>query len=145
MMAQEQGLFLLENIYRQYLACRKIKRKTASSLRFEARQELNLLALRDALVDRSYAAGVNATGVTMQLVQLVQLGAAGVRPLVSRAHSRARSRQRAPKHLGEAPASSSAVGKSLQILGFAPAAPALRLTSISAWPATLSCGSGEAR
>ncbi|MBC7379605.1 MAG: group II intron reverse transcriptase domain-containing protein [Burkholderiaceae bacterium] len=56
-MAHEQGLFSLENIYRQYLACRKNKRNTANALRFEARQELNLLALRDALVDRSYVPG----------------------------------------------------------------------------------------
>ncbi len=48
------SLFSLENVYRQYIACRRNKRNTANALRFEARQELNLLALRDALADRSY-------------------------------------------------------------------------------------------
>jgi hypothetical protein len=50
-------LFSLENIVQQYMACRKNKRNTANALRFEARQELNLLALRDALVSRSYEPG----------------------------------------------------------------------------------------
>lgn len=49
--------FSLENVYQQYLVCRKNKRNTANALRFEARQELNLLALCDALVDRSYESG----------------------------------------------------------------------------------------
>ncbi|MEI7465012.1 MAG: RNA-directed DNA polymerase [Burkholderiales bacterium] len=48
------SLFSLENVYRQYIACRRNKRNTANALRFEARQELNLLALRDTLADRSY-------------------------------------------------------------------------------------------
>ncbi|WP_353213397.1 RNA-directed DNA polymerase [Rhodovarius sp.] len=48
------SLFSLENVFRQYMACRRNKRNTANALRFEARQELNLLALRDALADRSY-------------------------------------------------------------------------------------------
>jgi RNA-directed DNA polymerase len=47
-------LFSLENLVRQYLACRRNKRNTANALRFEARQELNLLELREALVARSY-------------------------------------------------------------------------------------------
>jgi hypothetical protein len=42
-------LFSLENIYRQYLACRRGKRNTANALRFETRQEQELLALREAL------------------------------------------------------------------------------------------------
>jgi len=50
----QRTLFSLENVIRQYEACRRHKRNTANALRFEARQELNLLALRDALVDRSY-------------------------------------------------------------------------------------------
>lgn len=50
-------LFSLENIYQQYIACRKNKRNTANALRFEARQELNLLALQEALVSRSYEPG----------------------------------------------------------------------------------------
>jgi RNA-directed DNA polymerase len=47
-------LFSLENIARQYVACRRNKRNTANALRFEARQELNLLRLRDDLVARTY-------------------------------------------------------------------------------------------
>lgn len=47
-------LFSLENLVRQYAACRRNKRNTANALRFEARQELNLLALRDELLARSY-------------------------------------------------------------------------------------------
>ena len=47
-------LFSLENVYLHYIACRRNKRNTANTLRFEVRQELNLLALRDALADRSY-------------------------------------------------------------------------------------------
>ncbi len=47
-------LFSLENIYQQYRACRRNKRNSINALRFEVRQELNLLALRDALVSRSY-------------------------------------------------------------------------------------------
>ncbi len=44
----------LENLYRQYLACRRNKRNTLNALRFEAEQEKNLIALREALLDRSY-------------------------------------------------------------------------------------------
>ena len=51
------SLFSLENLYRQYIACRRNKRNTINALRFEARQELNLLALREALADRSYEPG----------------------------------------------------------------------------------------
>ncbi len=51
------SLFSLENLHRQYLACRRNKRNTINALRFEWRQEANLLALRDALVDRSYQPG----------------------------------------------------------------------------------------
>jgi hypothetical protein len=47
-------LFAYENLYRHYLSCRRNKRNTHNALRFEARQELNLLELRDALEDRSY-------------------------------------------------------------------------------------------
>ena len=34
-----------ENLYRHYLSCRSNNRNTINALRFEARQELNLLAL----------------------------------------------------------------------------------------------------
>ena len=50
-------LFSFENLYQQYLACRRGKRNTANALRFEARQELELLALRDELSSRSYQPG----------------------------------------------------------------------------------------
>lgn len=56
-MTGDEGLFLLANIHRQYIACRRNKRNTVNALRFEARQELNLLELRDALVERSYEPG----------------------------------------------------------------------------------------
>jgi len=48
-------LFSFENLYRQYLACRRNKRNTLNALRFEARHEQNLLDLQDALQSRSYA------------------------------------------------------------------------------------------
>ena len=48
-------LFSFENLYLQYLACRRNKRNTLNALEFEARQEENLLALREALVARTYA------------------------------------------------------------------------------------------
>jgi hypothetical protein len=54
---KEGSLFTLSNVHRQYLACRRHKRNTANALRFEAAQEMKLLALRDALVARSYEPG----------------------------------------------------------------------------------------
>jgi hypothetical protein len=48
-------LFSLDNLYRHYLRCRRNKRHTLNALRFEARQEEGLLALRDALVNHTYA------------------------------------------------------------------------------------------
>jgi hypothetical protein len=53
----QRTLFSLENLVRPYEACRRHKRNTANALRFEARQELNLLALRDELSERSYQPG----------------------------------------------------------------------------------------
>jgi len=47
-------LFSFENIHRHYLNCRRNKRNTHNALRFEARQELNLLELQAQLQDRSY-------------------------------------------------------------------------------------------
>ena len=47
-------LFSFENLYRQYLACRRNKRNTLNALKFEARQEEHLVALREALVARTY-------------------------------------------------------------------------------------------
>ncbi len=47
-------LFTFENLYRQYLACRRNKRNTLNALRFEARQEENLLDLQEALANRTY-------------------------------------------------------------------------------------------
>ena len=54
---KDVSLFSLDNIHRQYIACRRNKRNTANALRFEAAQEMNLLALRDELVSRSYEPG----------------------------------------------------------------------------------------
>jgi len=47
-------LFSFENIHRQYLLCRRNKRNTLNALRFEARQEQELLALKKALENRTY-------------------------------------------------------------------------------------------
>jgi hypothetical protein len=47
-------LFSFENLHRQYLACRRNKRKTLNALRFEARQEENLLDLQEVLLSRTY-------------------------------------------------------------------------------------------
>ena len=47
-------LFSFENIYRQYLLCRKNKRNTLNALRFEARQEQGFLALKEAFESRTY-------------------------------------------------------------------------------------------
>ena len=44
----------LENLYRQYLRCRRNKRNSANALRFEVEQERQLLDLHAALHDRSY-------------------------------------------------------------------------------------------
>jgi hypothetical protein len=46
------ALLSFENLYRHYLGCRRNKRNTINALRFEAEQELSLLALREALTDR---------------------------------------------------------------------------------------------
>ncbi|MGK2951034.1 MAG: hypothetical protein ACSLEZ_01450 [Thiobacillus sp.] len=43
----------LENLYRRYYRCRRNKRNTINALRFEAQQEKNLLALREALLQRA--------------------------------------------------------------------------------------------
>jgi retron-type reverse transcriptase len=47
-------IFSFENIYRQYLLCRRNKRNTLNALRFEAHQEKNLLDLKEALETRTY-------------------------------------------------------------------------------------------
>ena len=57
MIRKDESLFSLANIQRRYVECRRHKRNTANALRFEARQEMNLLALRDALAERSYEPG----------------------------------------------------------------------------------------
>lgn len=51
------SLFTLANLMRRYHDCRRRKRSTANALRFETRQELELLALRDALASRRYRPG----------------------------------------------------------------------------------------
>ncbi len=57
MKKKDESLFSLANIQRQYVECRRHKRNTANALRFEAAQEMRLLALRDALAERSYEPG----------------------------------------------------------------------------------------
>ncbi len=47
-------LFSYENIYRQYLKCRRNKRGTINALRFEVNAEENLLDLKRQLDERSY-------------------------------------------------------------------------------------------
>jgi len=47
-------LFSFENLHRHYLNCRRNKRNTHNALRFEARQELNLLELQAQLQERTY-------------------------------------------------------------------------------------------
>ncbi|MCP3663385.1 MAG: hypothetical protein GY696_12970 [Gammaproteobacteria bacterium] len=47
-------LFSFENLHRHYLKCRRNKRNTHNALRFEVRQELNLLELRTQLQERTY-------------------------------------------------------------------------------------------
>ena len=48
-------VFSLENIYRQYLHCRKNKRNTINALRFEYNLEENLAKLHDELVAQTYS------------------------------------------------------------------------------------------
>jgi RNA-directed DNA polymerase len=48
------SLFRLENLFKQYKACRRNKRNTFNALRFEANQELNLLRLQESLEGRTY-------------------------------------------------------------------------------------------
>ena len=50
-------LFSFENVYRQYLLCRKNKRNTINALRFEVNQERELLKLCRELTDRTYRPG----------------------------------------------------------------------------------------
>jgi len=57
-------LFSYENLYRHYLGCRRNKRNTMNALRFEAQQELNLLALSEALQGRDYRPGPSVCFVT---------------------------------------------------------------------------------
>ena len=47
----------LENLYRQYIRCRRNKRNTSNALRFEMDQEKRLIDLHEALVNRSYRPG----------------------------------------------------------------------------------------
>jgi RNA-directed DNA polymerase len=60
------ALFSYENLYRHYLSCRSNKRNTINALRFEARQELNLLALCEALQTRSYRPAPSVCFVTQR-------------------------------------------------------------------------------
>ncbi len=47
-------LFSFENIYRQYINCRRNKRNTTNALKFEINQEQNLVELKEALESRTY-------------------------------------------------------------------------------------------
>jgi retron-type reverse transcriptase len=47
-------MFSLQNLYRQYYACRRNKRQTTNARRFEVQQERFLLALQEALETRTY-------------------------------------------------------------------------------------------
>jgi RNA-directed DNA polymerase len=57
-------LFSYARLYRAYLACRRTKRNTAAALAFEARQELNLVELREALRSHTYRPSPSACFVT---------------------------------------------------------------------------------
>ena len=48
------SLFSIENLYRQYLRCRRHKRGTRNALRFEAHLEENLVRLHEELEGRTY-------------------------------------------------------------------------------------------
>jgi hypothetical protein len=60
------ALFSYENLYRHYLICRSNKRNTINALRFEAHQELNLLALREALETHTYRPAPSVCFVTQR-------------------------------------------------------------------------------
>lgn len=51
-------------LYRHYVNCRRNKRNTVNALRFEVRQELALLELRDELNSRRYRPGRSVCFVT---------------------------------------------------------------------------------
>ena len=59
-------LFSFENLHRQYLKCRRNKRNTANALAFEVRQEENLLDLKAALENRTYAPARSVCFVTQR-------------------------------------------------------------------------------
>lgn len=59
-------LFSYENLYRQYLKCRRNKRNTANALAFEVHQEENLLDLKAALEDRTYSPARSVCFVTQR-------------------------------------------------------------------------------
>ena len=59
-------LFSYENLYRQYLKCRRNKRNTANALRFEVRQEENLLDLKAVLESRTYTPSRSVCFVTQR-------------------------------------------------------------------------------
>ena len=61
---QHLELFSFASLYQHYLLCRRHKRNTFNALRFEARQELNLLELSAALQDRSYRPSASVCFVT---------------------------------------------------------------------------------
>ncbi len=66
MLVDSGSLFGFANLHRHYLGCRKGKRNTYNALRFEARQELNLLELSEALQNRSYRPSSSVCFVTQR-------------------------------------------------------------------------------
>ena len=60
----DESVFGFANLHQRYLECRRNKRNTFNALRFEARQELNLLELAAALQGRSYRPSSSVCFVT---------------------------------------------------------------------------------
>ena len=48
------SIFSLDNIYRQYLHCRRNKRNTLNALKFEYNLEENLVRLQEELKEHTY-------------------------------------------------------------------------------------------
>jgi hypothetical protein len=63
---EPEGLFSFANLHQRYLECRRNKRNTFNALRFEARQELNLLELAEALQERRYRPSSSVCFVTQR-------------------------------------------------------------------------------
>lgn len=75
------SVFSFENLHRRYLQCRRNKRNTANALRFEVRQEEQLLGLHEALTRRTYRPGRSVCFLT-QWPKLREIFAADFRDRV---------------------------------------------------------------